>query len=128
MRSSRGADLRRLHCQAPGGQPWCASSTGERAVTDPKPPIVCVGEVTLELARGGDGRFTLGCSGDTFNTAVYLARAGIPVSYASAIGDDRYSDGILAMAAAEGVSTDLVLRVPGRVPGLSLVEAVGAGE
>ena len=31
----------------------------------------------VELARGNDGRFGMSCGGDTFNTAVYLARAGI---------------------------------------------------
>ena len=70
------------------------------------------------MARGGDGRFALGCGGDTFNTAVYLARAGIPTAFATALGDDPYSDGILALAAAEGVQSDLMLRVPGRLPGL----------
>ena len=50
---------------------------------------ICIGEATIELARGGDGRFTLGCAGDTFNTAIYLARAGQSVAFASALGDDR---------------------------------------
>ena len=47
---------------------------------------VCVGEVLIELARGADGRFSLSCGGDTFNTAVYLARAGIETAFASALG------------------------------------------
>lgn len=97
-------------------------------MTDTKPAIVCVGEVMIELLRGSDGRLALSCGGDTFNTAVYLARAGLPVSYASALGDDPYSDRILAMAAAEGVAADLVLRVPGRLPGLYIVEPEAAGE
>jgi 2-dehydro-3-deoxygluconokinase len=97
-------------------------------MTEKKAPIVCVGEVMIELARGQDGRFSFGCGGDTFNTAVYLARAGLPVSYATALGDDRYSDGILAMAAAEGVSSELVLRAPGRLPGLYMIETDQAGE
>jgi 2-dehydro-3-deoxygluconokinase len=82
----------------------------------------------IEMARGHDGRFGQACGGDTFNTAVYLARAGITVGYASALGDDRYSNDILAMAGAEGVATDLVLRVPGRLPGLYLIETDAAGE
>jgi sugar/nucleoside kinase (ribokinase family) len=40
-------------------------------------PVICIGEVAIELARGSDGRFGLGFNGDTFNTAVYLARAGM---------------------------------------------------
>jgi 2-dehydro-3-deoxygluconokinase len=83
---------------------------------------ICVGEVLIELARGGDGRFALSCSGDTFNTAVYLARAGNKVGFATAIGDDPYSDSILALSAAEGISRDLMLRVPGRLPGIGLAE------
>jgi 2-dehydro-3-deoxygluconokinase len=89
---------------------------------------VCVGEVLIELARGADGRFALSCGGDTFNTAVYLARAGIDVAFATALGDDPYSESIMALAAAEGVSGHLVLRVPGRLPGLCLIENGPTGE
>jgi 2-dehydro-3-deoxygluconokinase len=82
----------------------------------------------IEMARGSDGRFGIGCGGDTFNTAVYLTRAGIEVSYATALGDDPYSEGILALATAEGVGTELIQRLPGRVPGLYLIETDPAGE
>src|SRR6185503_16078792 len=40
----------------------------------------------------------------------------------TALGDDTYSDGILALAAAENVRRDLILRVRGRMPGLCLVD------
>src|SRR5262247_3931527 len=90
--------------------------------------VVCVGEVMVELARGGDGRFALGGGGDTFNTAIYLARAGLDVAFATALGDDPYSDGMLALAAAEGVATDLALRMPGRLPALCLVHTDQAGK
>src|SRR5947209_19555873 len=90
--------------------------------------VVAIGEVMVELTRGTDGRYSLGYGGDTFNTAVYLARAGIPVAYATALGDDPYSDGALAFASAEGVAGDLVIRVPGRMPGLYLIETDSAGE
>ena len=92
------------------------------------PRVISVGEVMVELARQNDGRFGIGCGGDTFNTAVYLARAGIDVAYASALGDDRYSDDIVAMAKGEGIATDLVLRAPGRLPGLYLIETDAKGE
>jgi 2-dehydro-3-deoxygluconokinase len=97
-------------------------------MTDEKTRIVAIGEVMVELARGGDGRFGAGCGGDTFNTAIYLARAGVDVSYATALGDDSYSDGIVAMAAAEGVKTELMLRVPGGLPGLYMIETDKKGE
>jgi 2-dehydro-3-deoxygluconokinase len=82
----------------------------------------------IEMARGNDGRFGMACGGDTFNTAIYLARAGIEVSYATALGDDPYSETIVSMAAAEGVKTDLILRVPGRLPGLYMIETDAKGE
>jgi 2-dehydro-3-deoxygluconokinase len=97
-------------------------------MTEQKRGAVCVGEVLIALARGSDGRFSLSGGGDAFNTAVYLARAGIEVGFASALGDDSYSDSILALAAAEGLSGKLILRVPGRLPGLALIEAGPAGE
>jgi len=90
--------------------------------------VVSVGEVMVELSRGSDGRYALAYGGDTFNTAVYLARAGVEAAYATALGDDPYSDGIAAQAAAEGVGTDLLLRVPGRMPGLYLIETDANGE
>jgi 2-dehydro-3-deoxygluconokinase len=89
--------------------------------------VVSVGEVQIQLARGSDGRFSLNCGGDAFNTSVYLARAGIDVAFASAVGNDPYSDAILAVASAEGISRDLILQAPGRLPGLSLIDEAAAG-
>jgi 2-dehydro-3-deoxygluconokinase len=97
-------------------------------MSEQKNRVVSVGEVMIELSRGNDGRFGLASGGDTFNTAVYLARHGVEVSYASALGDDPYSEGIAALATAEGVGTDLLIRVPGRLPGLYLIETNPAGE
>ena len=97
-------------------------------MSEQKSRVVCVGEVMIELTRGGDGRLAFASGGDTFNTAVYLARAGIDVAFASALGDDRYSDAILAQAAAEGVQCDLVLRVGGRLPGLYMIDTDAAGQ
>jgi 2-dehydro-3-deoxygluconokinase len=91
-------------------------------------PAICIGEAIVELARGGDGRFALASSGDTFNTAIYLARAGQATAFASALGDDPYSDAIVSLAAAEGIATNLILRVPGRLPALALVDADSKGE
>jgi 2-dehydro-3-deoxygluconokinase len=97
-------------------------------MTEPNTRVIAAGEVMIELARGSDGRFGMACGGDTFNTAIYLARAGIEVAYATALGDDPYSDGIVALAAAEGVKTDLMLRAPGRLPGLYMIETDAKGE
>jgi 2-dehydro-3-deoxygluconokinase len=97
-------------------------------MNEPRSRVVCVGEVTIEMSRGSDGRFAMGCGGDTFNTAVYLARAGVDVSYATALGDDPYSQGVLSLATAEGVRTDLILNATGRLPGLSTIETDPKGE
>jgi 2-dehydro-3-deoxygluconokinase len=91
-------------------------------------PVICIGECMVELARGNDGRFGLGYGGDSFNTSVYLARAGIDVSYATALGDDPYSAGILNLARREGVGTNLIKTATGRMPGLYLIETSANGE
>jgi 2-dehydro-3-deoxygluconokinase len=99
-----------------------------RQMSEPNAAVVSIGEVMIEVARGSAGEVAFGYGGDSFNVAVYLARAGIDVRYVSALGDDRYSDEILALAAAEGVRSDLVIRAPGRLPGLYLIETDAAGE
>ncbi|MDR6952082.1 2-dehydro-3-deoxygluconokinase [Ancylobacter sp. 3268] len=90
--------------------------------------VVSIGEVMVEFSRGADGRYGLGIGGDTFNTAVYLARAGVEVAYATALGDDRYSEQIVAAAGAENIGTDQILRAPGRVPGLYVIDTDAFGE
>jgi 2-dehydro-3-deoxygluconokinase len=92
------------------------------------PSIVCVGEALIELSRGPDDTFTAACAGDSFNTAIYLSRAGLGTGFATALGDDPYSDGMVALALAEGLAANLILRIPGRVPALSLVERGRSGE
>jgi 2-dehydro-3-deoxygluconokinase len=90
--------------------------------------VISIGECMVELARGSDGRFALGFGGDTYNTAVYLARLGVPTAYATQLGDDPYSGGIIAAARAEGVETDLITQVPGRNAGLYMIETSASGE
>ena len=97
-------------------------------MADEKKQVVAIGEVMIEMARGNDGRYGTACGGDTFNTAVYLARAGIPAAYATAMGDDPYSDRLMSLAAAESVNADLIMRVAGRMPGLYLIETDAKGE
>ena len=97
------------------------------AMSEQKSGAICVGEAVIELTRGADGRFALSCGGDTFNTAIYLARAGIDVTFATALGDDPYSESVVALAGAEGMSSNLMLRVPGRLPALLGRERPGRG-
>jgi 2-dehydro-3-deoxygluconokinase len=65
-------------------------------MSEQRPRVIAVGEAIVEFVRGGDGRFGIGCAGDTFNVAVYLARTGIDAAFATALGDDPYSEAILA--------------------------------
>jgi len=90
-------------------------------MSEAKSRVIAVGEALMELSRY-DGKLALDCGGDTFNTAVYLARAGLDVAFATALGDDRYSDAIAALATAEGINCDLIRRLPGRLPGLTIIE------
>src|SRR3954451_19079766 len=82
----------------------------------------------IELREMADGRFSRGYGGDTLNTAVYLARLGMTVDFVTALGDDLWSDEMLAGWAAEGVGTGQVARMPGRVPGLYIIQTDARGE
>ena len=99
--------------------------------------IVCLGECMIELsdapgaARGEVPRMRRAFGGDTLNTAVYAARCAgrsARVDYVTALGDDPFSAEMIAAWSAEGVGTDLVLRLPGRRPGLYMIRTDAAGD
>ena len=92
--------------------------------------IAALGEAMLELRGPAFGTLQQGFGGDTLNTALYLARCtpGCTVHYATALGDDPLSDGLLARWRDEGLSTDWVQRLPGRLPGLYQIEVDAHGE
>lgn len=91
-------------------------------------PILCIGECMVELSEDPHGRLTRGFGGDTLNTALYLARLGVPVSYVTALGADDFSGEMLAAWAEEGIDTDLIPRLPGTLPGLYLIRTDATGE
>jgi 2-dehydro-3-deoxygluconokinase len=94
--------------------------------------VVSFGECMLELQGEAFGTMQQTFGGDTLNTAVYLARCGrrhgIEVSYATGLGDDALSHGMMQRWAAEGIGLDFVRRIPGRMPGLYLIEVDPKGE
>ncbi|MDY0959650.1 sugar kinase [Sphingomonas sp. CFBP8993] len=90
--------------------------------------IVVVGEGMIELTQADGGLWWLGHGGDTLNTAIHLARMGRDVRYVTALGDDPFSDTLLADWSAEGVATDLILRDPTRMPGLYAITTDATGE
>jgi 2-dehydro-3-deoxygluconokinase len=90
--------------------------------------VACIGECMVELKQAEAGLFSRGYGGDTLNTAVYLARLGAGVDYITALGDDRLSDEMIAGWAAEGVGTNRVMRLPGKLPGLYMIQTDDKGE
>jgi 2-dehydro-3-deoxygluconokinase len=90
--------------------------------------IACIGECMIELTQASEGRLARGYGGDTLNTAVYFGRLGSTVDYITALGDDPWSDEMIAGWRAEGVGTGLVARVPGKLPGLYMIETGAHGE
>ena len=101
---------------------------GEAARRD----VAVFGECMIELQGEPFGQLRQSYGGDTLNTAVYLARLGaahgIRACYATGLGDDVYSDGMVQRWQAEGVDTSLVRRIAGRLPGLYAIHLDDAGE
>jgi 2-dehydro-3-deoxygluconokinase len=89
--------------------------------------VASIGECMIELNNAG-GLFSRAFGGDTLNTALYLARLGIDTSYVTALGDDAISDEMIAAWRAESIDTSYVLRAPGRLPGLYMIERDANGE
>jgi len=94
--------------------------------------MVLIGEPLVELTQPihKPGVFRQGLGGDTLNTAVYLARMLGPgqIRYVTRLGNDRLSDWILSKIADEGIDTASIMRMPGKTPGLSMIECAPDGE
>ncbi len=96
--------------------------------------IASIGECMLELsnpgakplARNMNLQFSYG--GDTLNTAVYLARLGVPIDYVTALGKDAYSQWLLEDWQQQGIGTELVAQLPEFNPGLYMIQTDSAGE
>lgn len=91
--------------------------------------VISLGECMVELNLTGSGSALVGSAGDTFNTAVYLRRLGLPTAYGAALGkSDPFSLAILARMADEGIDTGLMVQAEGRMPGLYAIVRDAAGE
>jgi len=90
--------------------------------------VACIGECMIELKQAEGGLFSRGYGGDTLNTAVYLARLDASADYITALGDDSLSDEMVVGWAAEGVGTKRVMRLPGKLPGIYMIQTDGRGE
>lgn len=88
------------------------------------------GECMLEMRDSAGDAYPVSAAGDTFNTAVYFKRMlpSAVVRYVSALGEDAVSRRIRGHIRAHGVDDVLVGTIPGRLPGLYLIETDEGGE
>jgi 2-dehydro-3-deoxygluconokinase len=89
--------------------------------------VIVIGECMLELTRDAQ-HWRVSYAGDTFNTALYLSRLGVPTAYMTALGADPFSQDMRAAWQAEGLDTTLVLTDASRLPGLYAVRNDPDGE
>ena len=84
--------------------------------------IAAIGEVMVELApfpidtpetlnniSAAKGRdiMALSFAGDTYNTAVYMARLGLQTDYVTNLGEDTYSQQIMQRMTNENIGTGM---------------------
>ncbi len=101
-------------------------------VSSPLTRIGLIGECMVELRTQEDGQLAQAFGGDTLNAAVYLRRlledGEVQVDYLTAVGDDTLSQAMRARWREEGVSDERVRVLPGRLPGLYLIQTDADGE
>ncbi len=97
--------------------------------------IAVIGEGMIELSGYGGDKTTsesrslnLNYGGDTVNTAVYLSRLGVDVSYISAVGDDPLSDWLIDQWSLEGVDCSMVEKMTRSTIGMYMVSVAEDGE
>lgn len=94
--------------------------------------IACIGEAMIELSLGPDlSKPQLGFAGDTLNTAIYLRRclsSDHDVAFVSRVGEDMFSDAMLAFIESESITTHHISKTEGRSPGLYAISTDRCGE
>lgn len=91
--------------------------------------ICCAGEVMIEFSPTRlPGIYRQSLAGDSYNTAVYLARAGLDVEYLTCLGKDAQSDLILEALGRENIAYTRIQRLESKQPGLYLIENDSNGE
>ena len=102
--------------------------------------VYCLGNAVADvLARPVDGLATSGTSqplddvalgpgGNAVNTAVALARMGISVRLAAAIGDDQFGQFLAERIRAEGIDDADLVAIPGAKTSTSIVLIESSGE
>jgi 2-dehydro-3-deoxygluconokinase len=93
--------------------------------------IALFGECMIELREEPDGRLSRGYGGDVLNTAVYLSRLlgnVATIRFITVMGDDAFSEDMIASWVDEGICCDSVGRKSSALPGLYLVQTDASGE
>ncbi|MEI4487119.1 PfkB family carbohydrate kinase [Frigidibacter sp. MR17.14] len=90
----------------------------------PSAPILCIGALNRDLIARHDGPLPAGADrpgriearagGVAFNVARALAREGLAVALLAALGSDAEGAALATEAAAEGIDTAGLIRMPGR--------------
>jgi fructokinase len=74
--------------------------------------IVVCGEALIDIVAGGDGTFRPTPGGGPFNTALAMARLGVPTSFLGRISTDPFGRILADRLAADGVDLSLASRGP----------------
>lgn len=96
--------------------------------------FAAIGECMIELApqSAGSEVYNLNFAGDTYNTSVYLRRLTTSdqaqVNYFTAVGQEPYSEKMLAAMQAEDIQTQHIQRHADRQAGLYLIDYAEDGE
>jgi len=87
--------------------------------------FVSVGECMIELSGGENRQYRMGFAGDTLN-CIWYARARLggdwQTDYVTALGEDTYSNEMRGFLATAGIGTGHIQTVPGRRPGLYMIQ------
>lgn len=89
--------------------------------------LFCLGEVMAEIRHHNDG-FALSFAGDTFNTAVYAARQGANVAFATRVGKDPLSKALFKQLESESINADFVSQDDTKNIGIYAVATDSAGD
>ncbi len=97
------------------------------------PHVLGIGEAMVEFASTGGDAYRRGFAGDTLNTSWYLAQlmsqsgdASSRVGYYTHVGQDVFSDQLLAFMAASRLDVGRVVRAADRSLGLYVINLTGA--
>ena len=92
--------------------------------------VICIGECMVERFEDECGDALLRFAGDTFNTAVYMAREATDweIHFLTAVGQDETSEAMLQAMRLECLHVDNILKRPDKTVGHYTIFTDGHGE